>query len=63
MKVYFAIKENKIIGMSKFPYENTDFVVIEKEIEKEKFSLGVDIFVFENNTIKEVPPPVFDDPS
>lgn len=59
MKVYFAIKENKIIGMSKFPYENADFVVIEKEIEKEKFSIGVDIFAFENNNIKEVPAPEY----
>jgi len=62
MIAYFRIKNNEITGMSRYPYEEEEGCeTIEKEVTKEKFSMGVDIFVYENGKIKEVPPPEYDD--
>lgn len=61
MKVYFNIKDGVINGLSRFPFEvSKGFTIIEKEITEEKFKMGVDIFVFENGKINEVPPPEVD---
>lgn len=62
MIAYFNIKDGSINGMSKYPFEQVEgYIVIEKEIPEQKFRMGTDIFVYENGTIKEVPPPQYDE--
>ena len=61
MTVYFRLKDKVIVGMSKYPYEDEEgYFTVEKDIEPEKFSVGVDLFVYKYNDIKEVPPPTYD---
>jgi len=58
MIVYFRIKNNNIVGISRYPYqEEAGFFTVEQEFEKEKFSVGAEMFKYENGIIKEVPIP------
>lgn len=62
MKAYFRIQNNQIVGISQFEYEDqTGFTTIEKELTEEEFDIAADIFVFENESIKQVEPSKFDD--
>lgn len=62
MTAYFRIHKSKIIGISRFPYdEATDYKTIELELTPEDFSIAADIYKYESGILVRLPMPKYDE--